>query len=150
MQRVSSNMTLFLKLFIPTFWVVFFGITTLALFFYDFKYAGDIPASYLKWLAVLVYLGSLLLIYATLIQLKRVEMGPRFVYVTDYFKNYRYPYHNVRAMKVYNFYLFRLARLEFKVPGSFGKRIFFIPNARRLEDFLMEHPEVSFEIGQTS
>ena len=40
MIRVSSNLTLVLKIFIPTMWIVFFGMLTVAILLAD---SGDNP-----------------------------------------------------------------------------------------------------------
>ena len=48
MHRLSSNATLLLKFFIPVFWIVFFGASTLAALFYQYDYVGNTPAIYFK------------------------------------------------------------------------------------------------------
>ena len=55
MHRLSSNATLLLKFFIPVFWMVFFGATTLAALLYQYDYIGNTPAVYFKGGMVFFY-----------------------------------------------------------------------------------------------
>lgn len=142
MQRVSTNLTLFYKLFIPTFWIVFFGAVTMAAFLTPYGYVGDIPRSAFQIGVALFYLSGVALLGFTLLRLKRVEMGEHFVYVTNYFTTVRYPYHNVERIEVSQFLFFRTAALVLRTPGRFGRRVLFVPSLFRLKDFLEAHPEV--------
>lgn len=142
MHRISTNLTLFLKIFIPTFWIVFFGAVTLAVFLTDYQYVGNIPRGTFQLIVLLFYLSGLAMFYFTLLDLKRVEMDNSFVYVTNYFKTYRYPYHNVERIEVSKFLFFSTANLYLIEPGNFGRRILFVPSLFRLRDFLDSHPGV--------
>jgi len=146
MDRVSTNWTLFLKFFLPVFWIVFFGAVTLTALFYKFEYIGDIPAANFRIALVIFYLSGLAMFIFTLMRLKRVEMDPQFVYVTNYFKNYRYPYHNIEQISFSSFLFLSVATIRFKTAGSFGKKIFFVPNMERFRLFLTQHPEVFSEV----
>lgn len=142
MERVSSNSTLFFKFFVPIFWIVFFGAFTVATFAYNFEYFGNIP----KWpfrIGVLVFfLSGVLMFYFTLMRLKRVEMDELFIYVTDYFKHYRYPYHNVEKFQESNFLFLQIVTLHLKEPGNFGKKVTFISSKNRYESFFETHPNL--------
>jgi len=142
MERVSTNLTLFYKFFIPVFWLVFFGSVTVASLLYSFEYIGQIPASTFRLIMVLIFLSGAVTLYITLLRLKRVEMSEDFIYVTNYFKNFRYPYHNVEGIRTSRFFFFRIATLTLREPGSFGKNILFIPSSHRFQAFFEEHPEM--------
>ena len=142
MQRVSTNLTLLLKLFLPTFWAVFFGSFVVALWLTPFSHFLGLPALTFRLLLTGAYLLGLALIWRTLWQLKRVEMDAEYVYATDYFKHFRYPWTNVERLEEKDFLLFRTVTIHLKVPGRFGKRLVFIPSMHRLQDFLNEHPRV--------
>ncbi len=146
MQRVSTNWTLFFKFFLPVFWIVFFGALTAVALFYKYEYVGDIPASSFKIGVVIFYFSGLAMMIFTLMRLKRVEFDPHFIYITNYFKNYRYPYHNIEGVYISRFLFFATATIRFKTSGSFGKQIFFLPKLERLRYFLTQHPEVFSDV----
>ena len=146
MQRVSTNLTLFYKFFLPVFWIVFFGAMTVAMLFYPFDYVGNMPAGTLRIGAVLFYLSGLLLLAFTAMRLKRVEANEHFLYVTNYFKTARYPFHNIEQVIERKVFIFRTATVYFKEPGVFGKRIFFIPSNARFQEFWEGHPKLKEEL----
>lgn len=142
MQRVSSNATLFLKLFIPTFWTVFFGAVTVAVWLKSPELAGD--SSWLLRIGMTFFYLSGLLVYGLLLlPLKRVEMDEHFVFVTNYFQNYRYPWHNVEGIEESYFVGLRLVRIKLRVPGQFGKHIRFIASAKGYKQFLLQFPALA-------
>lgn len=142
MHRVSTNLTLFYKFFIPVFWTVFSGALTVAILYYPFEYVGNIPAGSFRIGTALLYLSSLALLAFTVLRLKRVEADDHFFYVTNYFKTARYPFHNITRIVERKFYFFRTATIHFKEPGIFGNRIFFVPSNYRFREFWENHPEL--------
>lgn len=142
MERVSTNLTLFYKFFIPVFWLVFVGSITVAALIYSFDYVGTIPAGTFRLVMVFIFLSGGATLYLTLFPLKRVEMSDDFVYVTNYFQNFRYPYHNVAYISVSTFLFFQVATLHLRKPGTFGKRIVFIPSKHRFSAFFEDHPDL--------
>lgn len=146
MTQVSTNLTLLLKIFLPTFWLVFFGAFTAAIWVTSYEYYGQIPGPALRLGATLFYAGGALFFYLTVIRLKRVEMDEESIYVTNYFKHFRYPFSNVRQIREQDFFLFRLITIEWIKPGYFGKKIVFIPSNARLKKFLEQHPELTSEL----
>lgn len=142
MQRVSSNLTLFFKFFVPIFWAVLFGAITIAVWFGSSKYFGGVSLNSFRLGVTFFYLTGLALFVFTLLPLKRVEMDEHFAYVTNYFKASRYPWHNVEAIYVSRFFLLSMVTLELRERGQFGKRIRFIGSQRLFRDFMEEHPEV--------
>lgn len=142
MQRVSTNLTLFYKFFIPVFWIVFFGSVTVASLLIPFRYVGDIPAVTFRVIVTVFFLSGVVVLWFTLLRLKRVEMDAHFVYVTNYFKNVRYPYHNIDRIEVSRFLFFSTATIYLKEVGSFGRSVTFVPSRRLFADFLNAHPEL--------
>lgn len=124
-----------------------FGAVTLTILLTDYSYVGNIPRGTFQIMAVLFYLSGLALFYFTLLDLKRVEMDPDFVYVTNYFKTVRYPYHNIERVEISKFLFFSTASLYLREPGTFGRRILFIPSLFRLRDFLESHPHLQRELN---
>ena len=147
MQRISSNATLFLKIFVPTLWMVFFSAFTIAVWMLDVPYFGPLPALWMKLgLSAFLVLGAAFF-YLTLLRLKRVELDELYVYATNYFKNYRYPYHNIEKITERDLMLFHIVRIYLKVPGNFGKKLTFLLDEAMFEDFLSKYPEVAKTIG---
>lgn len=142
MERVSTNLTLFYKFFIPVFWLVFVGSITVAALIYSFDYIGNMPAGTFRLIMVFIFLSGALSLYLTLLRLKRVELSEDFVYVTNYFKSFRYPYHNVESIQVSRFLFFQVATVRLREAGSFGKSILFIPSSQRFKLFFAEHPDL--------
>jgi hypothetical protein len=142
MQRVSTNLTLFYKLFIPTFWTVFFGAFTLAMLLLRYEYVGGFPRAAFQGLVLAAFAGSLLLLYVTLIPLKRVEMDAHSVYVTNYFRHFRYSFDSIEKITTRHYGLWRTVTIHLYQPGSFGPRMTFVPSLGRLRDFLHDHPQM--------
>ncbi len=141
MQRISSNSTLFLKIFFPTFWIVFFGIFTIAVLMAKAPHFGSVPAGTFKAGLALFFVAGLVVLYFTLLQLLRVELDELYVYASNYFKTFRYPYHNVEKITERDFGLFHLVRIHLKTPGKFGAKLTFLLDETMLKSFLEKHPE---------
>lgn len=62
----------------------------------------------------------------TIRRLRRVELDKQFVYVTNFFKNARYPYHQVDYVDEKNLILFSLGKIRLKIKGIFGRNIYYI------------------------
>jgi hypothetical protein len=146
MERVSSNQTLFLKFFVPVFWIVFFGAFTLASLSFKFSYVGNIPALYFRIGVVFFYVSGLAMFVFTLMRLVRVEMGPDSIYVTNYFKHVQYPFASVASVEVSRFVFLKIGIVQLHEKGIFGKRLNFIANTSRLEDYWADYPEVKAQL----
>lgn len=142
MERISTNLTLFYKFFIPVFWLVFFGSITVASLLYSFSYVGRIPAPTFRIIMIFIFLSGTATLYMTLLRLKRVEMSEDFVYVTNYFKSFRYPYHNIEGIRTTRFFFIQIATLTLRESGSLGKHIIFIPSKQRFKIFFDQHPDL--------
>ncbi|WP_020534734.1 hypothetical protein [Lewinella cohaerens] len=143
MQRISTNATIFFKFFIPVFWLVFFGAFLAAVFAYGAEMASGFASTGFRIGAVLFYFSGLALFYFTLFPLKRVEADNDFLYVTNYFKTFRYPWHNIESISDSTFLFFTIARVELKEKGNFGKKMSFMASRRLYQDFWKEHSELA-------
>jgi len=142
MYRVSTNATLFFKFFVPVIWIVFFGAFTITALSLRYNYVASIPAATFRIGVVVFYLGGIAFLYWAFLRLKRVEMDAHFVYVTNYFKTFRYPYHNIDRMAYNDYLIGRSATLILREPGQFGSKITFVPSRSNLRQFLDEHPKI--------
>ena len=65
------------------------------------------------------------------------------VYASNYFKTYRYPFHNIEKITERDLGLFSLLKIYLKTPGKFGKKITFILDEAMLKDFFDKNPEAA-------
>jgi hypothetical protein len=149
MTRLSSNWTLFYKFFIPTFWIVFGGACVIAAWKLGVTMASGVSPTKFATLFTISYLAGVAFLYVFTMRLKRVEVDEQYVYVTNYFKNYRYPHHDIDFIEESKMPLFGRAQLHLKAAGSLGNRITYLPVKGWLQDFLREHPEVDLAVRES-
>ncbi len=147
MQRVSTSATLLLKFFIPTFWIVFFGFVTLSFFFVEFDFKGRIPASYMQIAFASIYILVLFMMWRTIMSIKRIEMDEEYIYVTNYFKTFRYPYDSIESVKEQDYLLLKTLSFNLKEDGTFGKKVSCIQSQKLYRDFILDHPKVALALG---
>ncbi len=136
-QRISSNATLALNIFFPVFWIVFFGSLTVALFL-----SPGLATGPLKWAMLAIFLSGVVILYFTLLKLKRVELDETHVYVSNYFKTYRYTYASVESLGISEFLFLSVGILRLRQAGRFGRRITFVMSRAMYDDFVQLHPEI--------
>lgn len=140
MRRISSSASLFLKIFVPTFWLVFFGAFLVAILI-----SGDDRDPLLgNWIfkagVTGFYLTGGLILYFTLMQLKRVEFDREYLYVTNYFKTVRYLIEDIDWISETNLFIVHLGHVRLKAKGIFGKKITFLQSRQKFEDFVKADP----------
>ena len=141
MTQVSSNLTLFYRLFVPVFFGVFLGALVVFAWTHPQAYYGSLRGDYLRVGVTALLAGLLALTYFTLWRLRRVEMGREWVYVTDYFRQARYPWSNVESVRETPLGLLRLVRVRFHAAGTFGSTALFVASASRWRMFKEEQSE---------
>ena len=140
---VSSNLTLFLKYVLPGMFAGLLLPFIIFIFLNDgTTYKGDIPLWEVRLLLLSSLLTGLVVLGLTSMQLVRVELDLAFMYVTNYWSMYKYPYHNIERVEDRSFFLLNIRRVHFKVPGHFGKSVVFLAGIR-YDEFLEEFPEVA-------
>lgn len=142
MQNVSSSVSVILKFALPTCWIVFFGAITIALWLVDSGPVAGMESGVFRIVMSIFFVFGVGILYWAVMGIKRVEMDNHFFYVTNYFKNIRYPYHQIEKVVEKDYYFFRTIHIILKQPGQFGKKITFIPGRINFDQFLAEHPEV--------
>ncbi|MEM9919802.1 MAG: hypothetical protein AAF990_17030 [Bacteroidota bacterium] len=140
MTAVSSSLTLILKLVLPTLWITFFSGFTAAIFALDVTYIGPIPIFTFRIGLLIFLILGILFLYWSVMRLKRVDMDQKFIYATNYFKTYRYPFHQVARIEERDYKLFNAIDIYFKQEGSFGKKITFLAHRYRYKDFVQKYP----------
>jgi len=142
MERISSNATLFFKFFVPVFWIVFVGAVTTASMLYEFNYVGNVPSSIFRIVILAIFLSGVVFFVFTLLRLKRAEMDLEYVYVTNYFKTYRYPHDNIDRIELYGAGPFSYGCIKLRRKGTFGKKLYFIPSRSRIDEYFREYPQL--------
>jgi hypothetical protein len=142
MQRVSTNLTLFYKFFVPVFWIVFFGSMTIAAFVYDNAFYGEIPGGPFRIGLVTFFISGVIMFLFTLMRLKRVEMGNDGMYVTNYFKHLRCPYEDIEKIAESEFLFFKVVTVHLRAKGTFGKKFTFLASRDRYAEFWRKYPNL--------
>jgi len=137
-KQLSSSLTLFWTVAVPTMWGAFFGIFTLAVFFSSRAYYGFVSATFLKILLPTILFGGMLLWYFTFMRFRRIDIDGEFIYATNYIKTYRYPWHNVDYIKIKKGIIFNTGSISLKTGGKFGSKMTFLKSNRRWSEFVNE------------
>ena len=142
MQRISSNLTLFFRIFVPTFWTVFYGLFTFVMLFSQDSTLNVFQSDWLKYSNLLFYLSTLLIMYLTIFRLKRVEMSRDGVFVTNYFKTVKYTYDSIDSLGYKDYCFFKVGFIRLKDKGIFGSTILFLLKKKYLEDYIQANPDL--------
>jgi len=140
--RVSSNLTLLLKIFLPTLWITFFGLLTLAIFFSS----GEENHLFGDWTFKLSVLGFFLLffifIYFTIMKLLRVEYSQTAFSASNYFKTYQYSYDDIEFIKEYDLIIKTVVRIKMKGKTKHGNSIYFLKSKEWYNGFVESNPQI--------
>ena len=143
MHRLSTNATLFLKIFIPFFWTtILVGVNLVVWFAPEHRFDG-IPLESFRWAVLFLLAVNVAFFVFVLWPLKRVETDGEDVYVSNYFRTAHYNWaRDVEALHVTRILLIKVATLELNGIGSFGRRMRFIPSLKLLKEFMEARPGV--------
>ena len=143
MHRLSSNATLFLKFFLPVFWVtILVGLTLVAWFVKDNTFQGQMLTS-LRYGTLFALALAVVSFYFTTWPLKRVETDGENVYVSNYFRTAYYNLErDVAKFTETRFLFFRFGTIHLNGVGSFGRKLRFLVDSSLLKLFREEHPGV--------
>ena len=150
MQQISSSWTVILKYFLPAVWITFFATFTMGAFFSEEPQLGGIPIMQFRIGALAFLCVGIAFLYWAVMGLKRVELDDKFVYVTNYRKNYRYPYHNIEKIEEKDWGIFKTIHIHLKVAGHFGKKITFIASKSKMHKFFKAHPQLTELLMKTA
>jgi len=143
MQRVSSQLTIVLRIALPTIW--FTAIVSMVILLgWAVRGKAGLFGNPFIWLGLLLILGSgFALIKLLLLRFYRVDMDDDFVYISNYFKTYKYPFSEVDSIADSKTMPHRVFLIKLKAKGTFGKHIYFLASQVLWQDFLKEHPSVA-------
>jgi hypothetical protein len=140
MFQLSSSTTLFWKIFLPCFWAAFLGGFIVGSFLLDEPYMLGFPILWFRLFLIAILSLSLMYFKYSTLDLKRIDANEEHLFVSSYFKNYRYSYESIEkiALKKKNG---KRAALTFVETSSFGKEIPFLMSIRNVKKFLEAYPE---------
>ncbi|MCZ2101436.1 MAG: hypothetical protein LC107_07870 [Chitinophagales bacterium] len=142
MHRVTSNLTIFFKIFIPTVWIVFFTSILITIFTISSQTLPVLTTTSFKIGYTIFYVIFLLFLYFTVFQLKRVELGPEYYIATNYFRTYKLIYDDIEEITTTSLGRFILVKFKLKAKSSLGRKIYFLASKQLYEIFMNSHPEV--------
>ncbi|MEM9991728.1 MAG: hypothetical protein AAF738_08190, partial [Bacteroidota bacterium] len=142
-MRISSNLTLFYKFFIPIFWIVLIGAITISVWVLPFRMQGVGTLS-VRLAVTGIYLAGIAFLYWAVLRLNRVEVDASYIYVSNYFKTYRYPHRDILRVARKKRPLFPIAKIYLKGKGSLGSRILFVPASALYDEFLRTYSQADF------
>ena len=129
MIRVSSNGTIFLRIFVPIFLLVFYFFGVMAIWLNAFE-GIDFPL-WFKISNSIFFISLLLIFWQTTWRLHRVELGSDHVYISNYIKTVRYSYESIKDCNYYSFLLWKIGYITLLEKGILGKRIFFLLTSKK-------------------
>lgn len=127
-------------------WIVFFTIFTAAIFIISEQTLPFLTSWHFKLPYLCFYLLFLWLIYTTIMQLHRVEMGADCYYVSNYFKTYRLIYEDIDHIRTIPLGRLMYVTIVLKDKSSLGKKITFLASKNLLELFLKSEPKAGEKI----
>ena len=148
MERVSSQGTIFLRIALPTIWLTTI-LSLVILLGFAVRGRAQIFTNPVIWLALLLIFGTAYaFIHFILWKLYRVDMDHRFVYISNYFRTFKYPYEDILRIRNSKWFPDRVFIIEFKARTTFGKEVAFLASQRLWKDFLLEHPDMYAKLDQ--
>jgi hypothetical protein len=128
--QLSSNATLFWRVFMPVFGTVFITGLLLVFFLTD---PDDLYLSYPIWIArivlIILSLGWIWFIRRTLWRLKRVDANDTHFFVTNYWQTVRYPWQDLSSFEEKTKLGRRVVNFKLHQSGRFGQKISFLPGS---------------------
>ena len=141
-RQLSSSWTLGFRIFLPTFWIAFFGVFFVTTLLTDKDQIGQMSMNGLRW-GLLAFIAIFVLVFwKTVLRLKRIDADKEYIYVTNYFKNVRYPHADIEKIELSKGIIFNYGTLVLKGKGVFGSRILFLASRKRVEIFILENPQL--------
>ena len=142
MFQLSSGTTLIYKIFLPCIWLAFFSTFVLAVFMLDDDYIGGYSIVFFRIGLVLFLLLGFVFFWFTVFKLKRVDADEASVYISNYFRNFRYPTDNIESIRTRDIGIVVVATMTLVAEGSFGKKIYFLMSKRNVQKYLLAYPEL--------
>lgn len=142
MRRLSSNLTIILRMFIPLVYIVFFGCVIAGSFLITVNDSPFLANPVIRFGMLGTYILFITLAYFTFMKLKRVDANDEHIIVSNYFKTFRYTWDSIKKMTTINLILFDIIYIHYHEKTAFGKRVFFLASRALVKSFFVDNPEL--------
>ncbi|HMG15052.1 MAG TPA: hypothetical protein VK590_06380 [Saprospiraceae bacterium] len=142
MHQISSSRTLIIRIFFTTFYLVFFGVGSIAFWLTDAEVIMVSNLMPFRVLFIILFLGGILVFRQTAWKLMRIDIDEEFVYVSNYFKTARYKFDYIEKIHEHKSLGRKTVRFDLTGEGVFGTQIRFMPDKIRYEKFFRNNPEL--------
>ncbi|MEO5581524.1 MAG: hypothetical protein ABIR66_02440 [Saprospiraceae bacterium] len=149
MTRVSSGWTLVLKIFLPVFYGVFMLTWTVATIKSGDEVSPLFETRFYKIAMTTLFIIGMLIVRYTVWRLKRMDISNPYIYVTDYFKTFRYTVDSIDSMNTFYIGWLKFLRVELREKGSLGKRFIVLLEKSMWDSYLDTHPDFHKFLGST-
>lgn len=141
MLRVSSGWTLLFKIFIPVFYSVFMLAWMMATIRAGDEVSPVFETNFYKIGIVLVFLLTLLILRLTVWKLYRMDVSTDYVYITNYFKTFRYSIESIESIHHESILWFHFLKIKLKEKGSMGDSFTVLIETNVWEQWLMSNED---------
>jgi hypothetical protein len=139
MDRVSSSLTIILRIALPTMWAASV-ISLVVLLSWSIGGRANIFANLIVLIGLFLIIAcGIAFIKLILWKLYRVEMDDKYVYVSNYFRTFKYPFQDIESIKGVSLAPERIFKIRLKSKGSFGKVIYFLASQKLWQGFIETH-----------
>ncbi len=129
-QQLSSNHTIFWKVFFPIFTTVFLtGMLAVFCLIDEDDLYMSFPVVYIRVGLLLIWAAWILLMRRTLWRLKRVDRDETYIYVSNYWNTARYLQTDIDRVEEKRRLGKRIVNFHLKGSGIFGTKISFLPGS---------------------
>ncbi len=141
-QTVSSRWTFLFKMALPLLWLIIMGGLSILIAFSPLdSLKGPVSPMTAKLLVISLFFSILAMLYIFYGRAKWVGMTDSYLYVSNFFKSYKYTYDSVERFEEVYMVFFTKVVIHFHQPTKFGKSIYFVKSLY-WKYFLEKHPMV--------
>jgi hypothetical protein len=115
---------------------MFFGSFIVAAYVTNPIEAPQIANDKFKLQSIIFVVSGILFFVFTFFRLKRIDADDENIFISNYFKTYKYSADSIDEIIIFNHLILKAAHLRFKGKSTFGKKIIFIPFMLNLQKFV--------------
>lgn len=145
-ECMSSNATLFWRVFVPIFGTVFLLGLVMALCLIDEENLFlPFPAIWVRVIAIAIFLGWILLVKRSIWRLKRADANSTHLFVTNYWHTVRYPWAEIESVTETRRLGRRIVHFHLRAAGRLGQVISILP-ASHFEELMVDFGQKLVEL----
>ena len=142
MQRVSSQLTIFLRVALPTVWFTLILSITILLG-WTIRGKAGLLSNPIIWISLLIVLGTgFIFIWFILWRFYRIDLDDDYLYISNYLRTFKYPISDLESIHESSILPGRIFRIRLKNRGTFGQNIYFLASQVLWKDYIDLHPSV--------